>query len=67
MMTRDPIELLWMRRQVEKHDRAELRKLCAEVSEKQRELAPMIAAADARRKAAMRQDGPTGFVMVRPS
>ena len=66
-MARDPLEILWMNRQVEKHDRAELRRLCAEVGEKQRELAPMIAAANARRKAAMRQDGPTGFVMVRPS
>ena len=66
-MARDPLEILWMNRQVEKHDRAELRSLCAEVSEKQRELAPIIADANARRKAAMRQDGPTGFVMVRPS
>lgn len=60
----NPLAMLWAERQVAKAQAAELRRLAAEVRQKQDALRPMIAAANARQKVAMRQDGPKGFVMV---
>ena len=61
----DPTALLWVRRQKEIAARAELSKLCRELRDLQRELAPKIAESIDRRNAQMRQDGDHGFVMVR--
>ena len=63
----DPTALLWVRRQKESADHAELAELaelCSELRVLQRELAPQIADNIARRNARMRQDGDHGFVMV---
>lgn len=54
----------YLRRQKELHDRAELRRIMADLREAQADLDPIRAEANARRKANMRQDGETGFVMV---
>jgi hypothetical protein len=42
----------------------ELRKLCEELREANATVAPLIAEANARRRANMRTEGPQGFVMV---
>ena len=60
----NPLALAWAERELERLERLELRRLAEGVSRQQAELAPLREIAEARRKAAMRQDGPTGFVMV---
>ena len=60
----DPLAELWARRQLELLERRRLRRLVEELKATQAEVAPLIAEATARRRAAERMDGPTGFVMV---
>jgi len=60
----DPTARLWAERQLQRHDRAELRRLIIELREQQDAARPLIKAAADRRQANMRQDGPAGFVMM---
>ena len=60
----DPIARLWAERQLQRLERAKLRKLIIDLREQQDALQPLIKAAADRRQRNMRQDGPTGFVMV---
>ncbi|MGL6208711.1 MAG: hypothetical protein ACRC14_02635 [Paracoccaceae bacterium] len=60
----NPLAEMWAHRRLEQFHRAELRRLAEEVRESNASMAPLIAEANARRKANMRQDGPQGFVMV---
>ena len=55
---------LYAEKRLEQLERAEMRKIVADLRESQANLRPLIAEANARQKARMRQDGPTGFVMV---
>jgi hypothetical protein len=63
-MTDNPLVAAYLRRRKESLDRAELRQIAADLREAQADLEPILAEANARRKANMRQDGPVGFVMV---
>lgn len=60
----NPLAAMWARREHERQQRAELVRLARELRESQIALAPLLAAANARRRANERQDGPSGFVMV---
>ena len=54
----------WAKRQLEILQRKELAKLAKELREIQDDMHEVVTLANERRKAAMRQDGPDGFVMV---
>jgi hypothetical protein len=54
---------MWAKREADRLAALELRKIAADLSESQAALAPLLRQADERRKANMRQDGPSGFVM----
>ncbi len=60
----DPIAMLWAKRQMELVERADLRRLIIETREAEAKFRPIRDAYFAKVKARMRQDGPTGFVMV---
>jgi hypothetical protein len=60
----NPLVTAYLRRRKETWERAELRRIMADLREAQADLDPIRAEANARRKANMRQDGETGFVMV---
>lgn len=60
------LAMTWAKRRLQQLERAELRRLAIDLRAKQAELAPLIKAANDRRKTNMRQDGPEGFVMVQP-
>jgi hypothetical protein len=60
----NPLALAWAERELARLQRIELHRLADEIRQQQSELAPMRAKAEAMRKSNMRQDGPTGFVMV---
>jgi hypothetical protein len=64
----NPLVLMWARKRMadlqRKEDERELRQIVADLHEAQRQAAPYIKRARAERLARMRQDGPTGFVMV---
>lgn len=60
----NPLALAWAERELARLRRIELRRLAVEIRQQQADLAPLRERAEARRKDAMRQDGPTGFVMV---
>ena len=62
----DELARMWANRRIEQLQRAELRQIAADLKESHADLAPLLAAANERRKANMRQDGPSGFVMVMP-
>jgi len=55
---------MWADKERKRLDALELRQIAADLREAQADLHPLIAEANARRKAAMRQDGANGFVMV---
>lgn len=54
----------YIRKQIKMKQDRDLRKLIADVREKQTEMAPIIARNNELRKERMRQDGPNGFKMV---
>lgn len=63
MAVTNPLALMWARRQIERLQRAEIRRMAADLRDQQRELELLRRERERRRKEAMRQDGPTGFVM----
>lgn len=64
MTSMNPLALAWARRQIEIATAREIRKLAAEIRDTQKAIRPLRKAAEEWRKARMRQDGPSGFVMV---
>ena len=60
----NPLARLWADKERKRLEVLELRQIAADLSEAQADLRPLLAEANARRKAAMRQDGAGGFVMV---
>lgn len=70
MTALDEIAMMWARKRADelqrRIDEAELRSIVSDMRAAQRECAPFIARSIADRQARMRQDGPTGFVMVLP-
>lgn len=55
---------MWAEREAERRDRRALVKLIKEVNEAQAKMRPIVQENLARRRARMRQDGNSGFVMV---
>lgn len=55
---------LWAVRELERHERRLLQRQAQELRQQFDELGPMIRAARERQQADMRQNGPTGFVMM---
>jgi hypothetical protein len=60
----NPLARLWAEKQRKRLEALELRQIVADLREAQADLRPLLAEANARQKAAMRQDGAGGFVMV---
>lgn len=64
----NPLAMMWADREASRIRRAkevaELRALAKDLHESQAAIAPLVAEANARRASLMRQDGPSGFVMV---
>jgi flagellar biosynthesis chaperone FliJ len=60
----NPLAEMWLRQEQKRREKIELRKMAEEIREAQMNLRPLLEEANARRKAGMRQDGETGFVMV---
>lgn len=61
---RNPLAAMWLKREQERLFRRDLAQTARELRELNREAEPLRKAANQRRKERMRQDGPTGFVMV---
>jgi hypothetical protein len=61
----NPLALMWAERELARLERLDMRKRAKELRDLQDELRPKIRAAQEREWQRKRQDGPTGFVMVR--
>lgn len=61
----NPLVRAYLEQRLRRLEDAELRALAVEIREKQAELRPMVERRRAEERARRRQDGPTGFVMVK--